>query len=76
MTINRQATLAFILGIGSLLAVFVSHLALTEIYHGEDDLRLEWNILRVCFSAIVAFQVFALATFWRMIKKENPGDRL
>lgn len=69
MTINRQATLAFLLGIGSLIAVFISHLALTDIYHGEGDLRLEWNVLRACFAAIVVFQVFALATFWRMIRK-------
>jgi uncharacterized membrane protein len=78
MTMSRQATMAFVLGIGSLVAVFIGHLALTDISHGEGDLRLEWNVLRICFAAIVAFQVFTLATFWRMIrngrKLENPGD--
>jgi uncharacterized membrane protein YozB (DUF420 family) len=73
MAINRQAAIAFILGIGSLAAVFFSHLALTDIYHGESDLRLEWNVLRVCFALIVTFQVFALLTLWRMIRKKNGG---
>ena len=74
MTIKKQADIAFVLGVLTLAAVFVSHLALTDIYHGEADLSLEWNVLRVCFAAIVAFQVFALATFWRVIKKKNGGD--
>ena len=70
---ERQAAIAFILGIVSLVAVFISHLALTDIYHGESDLRLEWMVLRICFAMIVIFQVFALATFWRMIGKGKPG---
>ncbi len=73
MKIKQQANAAFILGIISLVAVLVSHLALTDIYHGEDDLSLEWNVLRICFAVIVIFQVFAMATFMRMIKKERSA---
>jgi uncharacterized membrane protein YozB (DUF420 family) len=72
---KRQVTIAFILGVASLVAVFVSHLALTDIYHGESDLRLEWMALRICFAVIFIFQVFALVTFWRMIRRKN-GDGL
>lgn len=68
MKTGQQAAIAFILGIFTLIAVFVSHLALTDIYHHEGDLRLEWNILRVCFAAVVAFQVFILATLLRVIR--------
>ena len=68
MTIKRQAQTAFVLVIGTLAAVLVSHLALADIYHGEGDLRQEWNILRICFAAIVAVQVFALTTLWRIIR--------
>ncbi|MCX6556086.1 MAG: hypothetical protein NTW95_01410 [Candidatus Aminicenantes bacterium] len=67
-----QAVMAFVLGIASLVAVFVSLLALTDIYHGESDLRLEWMALRICFAVIFIFQVFALVTFWSMIRSENP----
>jgi hypothetical protein len=70
---KRQVVIAFILGIVSLVAVFISHLALTDICHGESDLRLEWLALRICFAMIFIFQVFALATFWRMIRKGKPG---
>jgi uncharacterized membrane protein YozB (DUF420 family) len=70
---KRQAAIAFVLGVASLVAVFISLLALADIYHGESDLRLEWMVLRICFAVIFIFQVFALVTFWRMIRKENPG---
>jgi hypothetical protein len=70
---KRQAVIAFVLGVVSLAAVFISHLALTDIYHGESDLRLEWMALRICFAMIFIFQVFALATFWKMIRKGKPG---
>jgi uncharacterized membrane protein YozB (DUF420 family) len=70
---KRQAVVAFVLGVASLVAIFVSMLALADIYHGESDLRLEWMALRICFAMIFIFQVFALVTFWRMIRKENPG---
>lgn len=73
---KRQAVIAFILGITSLVAVFISHLALTDIYHGESDLRLEWMALRVCFAVIFIFQVFALVTFWKIIREKNSdGSR-
>jgi len=66
---KRQAAIAFVLGVASLVAIFISLLALADIYHGESDLRLEWMVLRICFAVIFIFQVFALATFWRMIIK-------
>ena len=70
---KQQVLIAFILGVVSLGAVFISLLALSDIYHGESDLRLEWLALRICFAVIFIFQVFALVTFWRMIRKGKPG---
>ena len=72
---RHQAVVAFFLGIASLVAIFVSLLALTDIYHGESDLRLEWMALRISFAVIFIFQVFALITFWRIIRRNN-SDRL
>ncbi len=70
--VNRhQAVVAFFLGIASLVALFVSLLALTDIYHGESDLRLEWMVLRVCLAVIFIFQVFALLTYWRIIREKK-----
>lgn len=72
---RHQAVVAFFLGIASLVAIFVSLLALSDIFHGESDLRLEWMALRVSFAVIFIFQVFALITFWRIIRRNN-SDRL
>lgn len=54
--------MSFALGLLSLLAVLASHLALTDIYHGEADLNLEWRVLRASFVVVLMFQVFALVT--------------
>lgn len=70
---TRRAAIAFFLGIASLVAIFIGMLALNDIYHGEDDLRQEWLALRICFAVIFIFQVFALLTFWRIIREKNYG---
>jgi adenylosuccinate lyase len=75
MKTGQQAVIAFVMGIFTLLAVFVSHLALTDIYRGEGDLGLEWNILRVCFAAVVAFQVFTLATLLRVVRGSADKEK-
>ena len=62
------ARISFGLGILSLLAVVVSHLALTDIYHGETDVLLEWRVVQLAFPIIVAFQVSALVTLWRVVR--------
>jgi uncharacterized membrane protein YozB (DUF420 family) len=72
---KRQTAMAFTLGIASLVAVFISLLALSDIYRGGSDLRSEWITLRVCFAVIFTFQVFALITFWGMIRKKTATDR-
>lgn len=68
---KRQVAIAFFLGIASLVAIFIGMLALNDIYHGENDLRQEWMALRICFAVIFIFQVFALLTFWRIIRRKS-----
>lgn len=68
MALNRAARTCIGLGWASLVAVLVGHLALTDIFHGEGDLTQEWNVLRVCFAVIVAFQVYALITLRRVVR--------
>ena len=43
------------LGIFALLALVASHLALTDISRGEEDLTNEWAIVQVSFVLIAAF---------------------
>ncbi len=71
MTLKRAARISLALGVLSVLAVLVSHLALTDISHGEADLSLEWTVLQVCFVAIVVFQASALMTLSRVIRESN-----
>lgn len=50
------------------------HLALTDIYHGEGDLTLEWRVLQVCFGIMAVFLVSAMATLVRLawIQADRP----
>jgi hypothetical protein len=58
---------SFGLGLLSVVAVGVSHLALTDIAHGEGGFA-EWRALQVSFAMIIAFQVSALLTLWRIMR--------
>lgn len=51
------------------MAVLVSHLALTDIYHGETDTSLEWRVLQISAGVILAFQISALITIWRWLRR-------
>ena len=73
MALNRAARTCIGLGVASLVAVLVSHLALTDICHGEGDLSQEWNVVRLCFGVIVAFQVYALMTLRRVVREAQGG---
>jgi len=51
----------FLSGI-SLVALLFSHLALTDIYHGEINLSLEWTILRITSIIFLAFIMSTVLT--------------
>ena len=53
------------LSILSILALILSHLALTDIYHGGEDLSMEWSSLRI--TAIV-FALFITSTIFTVRK--------
>lgn len=62
MRIEKWIWASLGLSVLGLVAVVTSHLALTDIYHAEGDVSLEWNVLRVCFGVIVASQISGLVT--------------
>jgi hypothetical protein len=68
-----QKTIRITLGLGilSVLGIFMSHLALTDIFHGEADLTLEWKALQISFLAIVTFHVSAIYTLIRILRQNN-----
>ena len=54
----------------SVVAVVVSHLALTDISHGAGG-SAEWQALQVSFALIIAFQLSALVTLWGIIRSSH-----
>jgi hypothetical protein len=68
MSIKTQIKAAIGLGIFSLIMGVLGHLALTDIYHGETDVSLEWNLLRIGALVYVVFISFSLITFRKILK--------
>jgi hypothetical protein len=67
-TLEKQITFTMGLGVLSLLAGLLTHLALTDIYHGEADVTLEWRIVQLSALVILTFIILALVTLGRALK--------
>ena len=52
----------------SLAALLCSHLALTDIYHGEADQSLEWRIVQVAALIMVVFIAITIVTLKRVLR--------
>ena len=52
----------------SILSLFLSHLALTDIYHGEIDSSLEWLFLRIAAVILFTFIVLTIFTLTQVLK--------
>jgi len=68
MELKNQIRVAIILGILSLIAGVLGHLALTDIYHAESDLSLEWNMLRIVAVVFLVFIGYTLMTLRKILK--------
>ena len=66
--LRAQVKVAIALGFLSLLMGVLGHLALTDIYHAETDVSLEWNVLRVSALVFVVFIGWTLITLRRVLK--------
>ena len=67
--LRKLAVFSFVLCTLSALAFFALHLALHDIYHGED----EWNVIYVASLAIALFHVSAWVTLAKMIDLDRPS---
>lgn len=68
MELKNQIRLTIALGILSLFAGLMGHLTLTDIYHAEGNLALEWAVLRVCAVVLVVFIVSTLFTLRQVLR--------
>ena len=46
------AAISLTLGIAGLIFLFLSFLALADIYHGEENVSFEWGVVRLAFFVI------------------------
>jgi hypothetical protein len=68
MALKKQIQLAIALGILSLILGVAAHLALTDIYHAEGDLTLEWNVLRAFAAIFLFFIAYTLTTLRKILR--------
>ena len=71
--LKKHIRMAMALGVLSLVAVVLSHLALTDIAHGESDVAWEWRILRVSALVLLMFIGMSVVTFGRVLKSLPQG---
>jgi hypothetical protein len=67
--LKTQIRVTIVLGALSLLAVLIAHMALTDIYHGEVDVTLEWSVVRICALVLLVFISMAMFTLRRALRE-------
>ncbi len=69
-TPRTQALVAMVLGVLSIVAFGFSHLALTDIAHGEPDTSQEWLVVQLSAVVFLLFTALSLATLARVLKSK------
>jgi hypothetical protein len=72
--LHRQARVAKALCLASFPAALLAHLALTDIRHGEADLTLEWNALRLSAMIIGVAVVASLRALHSVLEAMVSPD--
>jgi predicted membrane channel-forming protein YqfA (hemolysin III family) len=74
------ATVALTLGILAFILLFLMVLALTDIYHGEENLKAEWGVMQLGFFVIFVLIVATLISTSLVLKyfrdkggRKEPG---
>lgn len=71
MTLRIVCWSAIGLGIVSAITMALAFLALTDIYHGEADVTIEWQAVRVAFLASAAFHVVAMVAALKGVRSTS-----
>jgi len=62
------ATVSLTLGILAMVVLLIAVAALTDIYHGQEDLTTEWTFLRLAFG-VIFFLIVATVIFTTLVLK-------
>ena len=65
----KQIQVTMLFGLMSLFGGLISHLALTDIYHGEANTSLEWSFLRISALVFLVFIGLAMSTMRKMLRE-------
>jgi heme/copper-type cytochrome/quinol oxidase subunit 2 len=71
--LRAWAAAAKTLAILGLAALFLSFLALTDIFHGEENAKLEWGILQLAFL-VIFFLIIATFILTGLVFKHFRGN--
>lgn len=66
-----QIRLTIVFAVIALITTGIAHISLTDIYHGELDVSLEWNMVRLCafvWLLFIGMTFFTLARTLRVLK--------
>ena len=66
--VKKYAVITLILSGLSILALVFSHLALTDIHRGGENLVLEWSLLRIAAIIFIAFITSTILTLKQVLK--------
>jgi len=67
-SLRVSATVTFILGCFSALCLIFQFLALTDIFHQEPNLVLEWKVVQFCYLTQLLFIISTFITLGFMVK--------
>jgi hypothetical protein len=68
---KKLPQITFSWGILTLVACGLAHLALTDIYHGAEDLSLEWQMVQIAGLITLIFIGLALTALSRQLIRQH-----
>ena len=71
--IKRLLVVSIVLGLVSLGCFIFGRLAMTDIFHGEPDLTLEWQIVSLSFLPILIFHLLSVVVSLYTIRFIKTG---
>jgi len=72
--LKTYSIVTIVFGVISATGIIFSHLALTDIWHGEPNPDTEWKVVQVAFFFIILFHVSAFVTLFKLFKVLKKGN--
>ncbi len=73
--LKRLLLATALLGLVSLLAFILGRLAMTDIFHGESDLTLEWNVVSATFLPVLVFHLLTVFVAFYVLRRLRSMER-